>query len=186
MEQASLREPETYTIQLSLGNLEMEMEEFKAAKRSYREAEGLNPFGLAGTNGLARALLRQNKLEEAGVEYQKLADMNELDTLGFYNLGRIQVRIGEPREGVRNINRSIQRAERELQTIDDEALRQSQIDLMESMKLAAADGHVVLGQYNRAYQVVSESASSQAPALLKLISTDPEGYRASVIDSDIY
>lgn len=185
MEQAALREPNEYVIQLSLGNIEMEMGEFEAAEQSYREAERLNPFGGLGTEGLAQALLRQDELEEAGTAYQRIADMGDLGTMGYYNLGRIQVRTGDPEEGTRNINRAIRRAERELRTMNGEA-RQSQMDLIESMNLAAADGLVVQSRYNAAYQILAESTSNQAPALLQLISTDPEGYRDSVIDSDVY
>ncbi len=185
VEEAALREPESLVVRLSLGNIEMEMGNFEAAEENYRYAERLDPLGGEGTSGLAQALLRQNKLREAGEAYRRLAEIDKLDTLGYYNLGRVQVRTGEPEEGTRNIGRAIRMAEREARGLEGETLR-NQEDLIESMKLAQADGLVVQDQYEQAYEIVARNESSQAPALLELINTDPEGYGASVVDSDIY
>lgn len=186
MDQAQVREPDNHIVYLSLGNIAMEMGDFEEAEQSYLEAERLDPLGYSARSGLAQAYLQQNKLEEAGVEYEKLLESNQLDTMAFYNFGRVQVRTGEPEEGVKNIRRAIRLAQAELARVDDADLRRSQVDLIESMRLAEADGHVVLGQYNRAYEIVESSNSSQAPALMELIGNDPQSYGASVIDSDIY
>jgi hypothetical protein len=54
------------------------------------------------------------------------------------------------------------------------------------MELAKADALVVQGRYDEARQVISQSSSEQAPALLQLLNSDPEAYRESVVLSEIY
>ncbi|MGH3089726.1 MAG: tetratricopeptide repeat protein, partial [Rubrobacteraceae bacterium] len=184
-QQAIQRDPNNYLLHLSLGNLRMAMGKYETAEQSYREALRLNPMASAATGSIAQSLLRRGDLEGAKEEYEKLYENNQIDILGRYDLGRIYVRTGEPREGYKAINRARELAEEELRTLEG-PVRSQQEDLIESMKLAAADALVVLGEYEAAYQKISESSSDQAPALLQLISTDPEGYRESVVNSEIY
>lgn len=186
LQQAIGRDPNNFVLYLSLGNLQMSMGKFEAAEESFREVLRLNPMASAATSGIAQSLIRRGKLEEAKAEYEKLYEDKDIDTLGTYDLGRIYVRTGEPERGFKLINQATRRAEKELEGLDEGALKTRQEDLIESMKLAAADALVVRGEYNRAYNLVEQSSSDQAPALLELISTDPEGYRESVINSDIY
>ena len=54
------------------------------------------------------------------------------------------------------------------------------------MELAIADALVVQGRYGEAREVIAESSSEQAPALLHLLNSDPEAYRESVVLSGIY
>ncbi|AHY47625.1 Tetratricopeptide repeat [Rubrobacter radiotolerans] len=185
IEQGLAREPNDYVSWLSLGNIETVRGDYEAAEAAYREAQRLNPLGASSTGGLAQSLLRQGDLQGARVEYEKLAESRDISTMGLYDLGRVQVRTGDPRLGYRSIMRAIRRAEAELEGLSG-ASRENQERTIESMELAAADALVVQRRYNEAYALVEQNASSQAPALLQLIGTDPEGYRSSVIDSDVY
>lgn len=184
-QEAIQREPNDYLLYLSLGNLQMAMDKFEAAEGNFREALRLNPKASSASASIAQSLVRRGNLEEAKEEYQKLLEARQIDTLGRYDLGRILVRTGEPKEGFRQINRARVMAEEELEGLE-EPVKGQQEDLIESMQLAAADALVVQREYDAAYQLVAESSSPQAPALLELISTDPEGYRQSVVDSEIY
>jgi tetratricopeptide (TPR) repeat protein len=179
------RDPNNYLMYMSLGNLQMTMGRYEEAEKNFREARRLNPMASTATASIAQTLVRRGDLEGAKVEYEKLYETNEIDTMGLYDLGRIYVRTGEPREGYKAITRAIRRAEEGLEGLE-EPIRSQQEELIESMKLAAADALVVQRRYDAAYRQVSESSSEQAPALLRLISTDPEGYRESVVNSEIY
>lgn len=185
LQRAVLRDPNNYLSYLSLGNLQMAMGKFEAAERNFREVLRLNPMASAASRSIAQSLVRRGELEEAKKEYEKLLEENQIDTLGLYDLGRILVRTGEPERGYKIINQARRRAEKELKTLE-EPFREPQEDIIESMKLAAADALVVQRKYNAAYEQIAESSSEQAPALLELISTNPEGYRESVVNSEIY
>lgn len=185
LQRAIQRDPNNNLLYLSLGNLQMTMGKFEVAEENFREVLRLNPMASAATASVAQSLVRQGNLEEAREEYEKLHEQNQIDTLGLYDFGRILVRTGDPLRGYRFINQARFRAEQELETLEG-PLRTRQEDLIESMKLAAADALVVRRNYNAAYALISESSSDQAPALLQLISADPEGYRESVVDSEIY
>lgn len=186
LRQAIQREPNDYLLHLSLGNLQMAAEDFDAAEETFREVLRLNPETSAATRSIAQSLVRRGDLEAARTEYEKLSEEGQIDTLGLYDLGRILVRTGDARRGYTSINQARLRAEAELETLEQGPIRTQQIEIIESMKLAAADALVVLRNYNAAYVQISDSDSDQAPALLQLISTDPEGYRESVVDSEIY
>ena len=54
------------------------------------------------------------------------------------------------------------------------------------MDLALADALVVQGDYAGAREILANSSSNQAPALLHLLDADPEAYRESVVNSGIY
>lgn len=185
LQRAIQRDPNNFLLYLSLGDLQMTMGKFEAAERNFREALRLNPMSSAATTSIAQSLVQQGDLEAAKREYEKLYEEDQIDTLGLYDLGRILVRTGEPQRGYKLINQARRRAERELETLE-EPFRNQQEELIESMELAAADALVVMRNYDAAYREVSESDSEQAPALLELISTDPEGYRESVVNSEIY
>jgi primosomal protein N' len=58
--------------------------------------------------------------------------------------------------------------------------------LIASMQLAIADALVVQGRYAKAREIIAQSSSPQAPALLQLLNSDPEAYRESVVTSAIY
>lgn len=185
LQQAVRRDPNNYLIYLSLGNLQMSRAKFEEAEGNFRKALQLNPMASSATGSIAESLVRRGALEEAGAEYEKLLEEGQIDTLGLYDLGRILVRTGEPRRGYVTINQARRLAETELRALE-EPQRSQQEDLIESMKLAAADALVALGNYDAAYEQVAQSDSEQAPALLELIATDPEGYQESVVSSAIY
>ncbi len=185
LQRAILRDPNNYVLYVSLGNLQMSMGEYEAAEETFREVLRLNPMESTATDSIAQSLVRQGDLEGAGSEYEKLYERGQIDTRGLYDFGRILVRAGEARRGYGIITRAQDRAEGELETLE-EPFRSQQEELIESMGLAAADALVVRRKYDAAYERISESDSDQAPALLELISTDPEGYREAVVDSEIY
>jgi hypothetical protein len=54
------------------------------------------------------------------------------------------------------------------------------------MQLAIADALVVEGRYSKAREIISQSSSPQAPALLQLLNSNPDAYRESVVTSEIY
>jgi hypothetical protein len=54
------------------------------------------------------------------------------------------------------------------------------------MDLAIVDAFVVQGEYAKARRIAARSSAEQAPAILRLLNSDPEGYRESVEDSAIY
>jgi hypothetical protein len=67
-----------------------------------------------------------------------------------------------------------------------EPLRTERQNLVVSMNLALVDALVVQGRYAQAREVLAESSSEQAPALLRLLDTDPEAYREQVVNGDFY
>ena len=101
-----------------------------------------------------------------------------------YDLGRIQVRTGEPQEGVKNIRRARRMAADELKRARTPRGRQRQF--LVSMDLATADAFVVQGRYGQARRILAQSPSEQAPGLLELLNLDPAAYREQVINSGIY
>jgi hypothetical protein len=54
------------------------------------------------------------------------------------------------------------------------------------MQLAIADALVVEGRYDKAREIIAQSSSPQAPALLELLNSNPDAYRESVVTSEIY
>ena len=95
------------------------------------------------------------------------------------------MRTGKPGEGLEAIQHAQRRAEAGLDDLEG-PLRTQQQELIQSMELAKADALVVQGRYDEAREVISESSSEQAPALLQLLNSDPEAYRESVVLSEIY
>ncbi|MBA3702283.1 MAG: hypothetical protein H0W79_05560, partial [Rubrobacteraceae bacterium] len=102
-----------------------------------------------------------------------------------YDLGRIQVRTGDPLEGAKNIRRARRMAVAELNG-PRRPVGERQRQLLVSMDLATADAFVVQGRYGQARRILAQSPSEQAPGLLELLNVDPGAYREQVINSDIY
>jgi tetratricopeptide (TPR) repeat protein len=184
LREAIERDPKNYEPYLLLGNLQTaQLGRFDAAAESYRDGLRLNPNADDARRILAQLLIREGDLEAAKKEYERLNDEKKISHLDLYNLGRIYMRTGEPREGLQTLRRARRMAEAEhLEGLAKLQQRQ----LIESIDLAIADALVVQRRYAEAREVIARSSSEQAPALLQLISTDPEAYRESVINGGIY
>jgi hypothetical protein len=65
-------------------------------------------------------------------------------------------------------------------------LKAQRQQLIVSMELAIADAFVVEGRYDKAREIIAQSSSPQAPALLQLLNSNPDAYRESVVTSEIY
>jgi tetratricopeptide (TPR) repeat protein len=184
LKEAIERDPNNYLPYLTLANLRLGMGDLDAAAKGYRDVLELNPNAVWARSSLAQTLARQGKLQEAKETYEVLEE-EKITYQDRYNLGRIQVRTGEPQEGVKNIRRARRLAAAELQrprTLAGERQRQ----LLVSMDLATADAFVVQGRYGQARRILARSPSPQAPGLLELLNLDPAAYREQVINSDIY
>jgi len=186
LREAIRRDPNNYMPHLMLANLQLtQLDDLDGAVESYREVLRLNPRSSAARASLAQALVRNGDLEAAKAEYEKLAEGEEISTQGLYDLGRIYVRSGEPEKGLQAIKRAKRKAEAALQEMEG-PLREQQQEAIVSMNLAIADALVVAGRYAEAREVIAASSSAQAPALLQLLDSDPEGYRETVVNSEIY
>ena len=185
LKEAIERDPNNYLPYLTLANLQLALGEFDAAAKGYREVLELNPNAVTASSALAQTLARQGKLGEAKAYYEALEQEKSITYQDRYNLGRIQVRTGEPAEGVRNIRRARRMAAAELSRSRAPAIG-NQRQLLVSMDLATADALVVQGRYGQARRILVRSPSEQAPGLLELLNSDPVAYREQVINSDIY
>ena len=180
------REPHNYMPYLRLGTLQLyALDDLDAAVESYRDALRLNPNATAAREALAQTLIRKGDLGAAKEEYEKLREEGTISYQGLYDLGRIYVRTGKPGEGLEAIQHAQRRAEAGLDDLEG-PLRTQQQELIQSMELAKADALVVQGRYDEAREVIAQSSSEQAPALLQLLNSDPEAYRESVVLSEIY
>ena len=179
------RDPNNYLPHLMLANLQLATQDYDAAAASYRDVLRLNPNAGIASDSLAQALLRQGKLEEAARVYAKLESEKRIDYQGLYDLGRIQVRTGEPLEGLRNIRRARHMVAADLDDLKG-PVREQQQQLLVSMDLAIADALVVQGRYGKAREILAQSPSEQAQGLLGLLDSDPGAYREQVLNSDIY
>jgi tetratricopeptide (TPR) repeat protein len=180
------RDPHNYMPYLRLGTLQLyALDNLDGAVESYRDALRLNPKATAASEALAQALIRRGDLGAAREEYEKLREEGTISYQGLFDLGRIYVRTGKPGEGLQAIRHAQRRAEDGLEELEG-PLRTQQRELIESMELAIADALVVQGRYDEARQVIAQSSSEQAPALLHLLNSDPEAYRESVVLSGIY
>ncbi len=186
MEAAANRDPNNFVPYLLLGNLQMSrLDNLDAAAESYRKALKLNPHATVASNSLAQALLRANKFKQAARVYQKLEDNHQITILGLYNLGRIYVRTGKPKEGLKDITD----ARKKVMALQKKAKgsQQQQLEsLSKSMQLAIADALVVEKRYGKAEQVLQYSNADQASAILQLLETNPAEYRHRVMHSAIY
>jgi tetratricopeptide (TPR) repeat protein len=180
------RDPHNYIPYLMMGNLQFnELGDLDAAEANYREVLRLNPKETTIHDALAQVLIRQGELGEARDEYEKLREEEELSFQGLYDLGRIYVRTGQPEEGLQAIKHAKRRAESRLDELEGPLKAQRQ-QLIVSMELAIADALVVQGQFDEAREIISQSSSPQAPALLQLLNSNPDAYRESVVTSEIY
>jgi tetratricopeptide (TPR) repeat protein len=176
------RDPNNYLPYLTLANLRLMMGEPDAAVKDFREVLELNPGATQARSALARTLMRQGKLREAGAQFETLKKERSASYQDLYDLGRIQVRTGEALEGVKNIKRARRMVEAS-GALGPQAGSRRQ--LLVSMNLAAADALVVAGRVGRAQSILAQSPSEQAPGLLELLDSDPEAYREQVINSDV-
>jgi tetratricopeptide (TPR) repeat protein len=180
------RNPNDYVLYQLLGNMQLaQLDDVDAAIQSYRRAQELNPKEASTGTLLAQALIRKGDLKGAREELEKLESSGKITFSGLYDLGRIYVRTGEPARGVEAIRRAKGKAAAELDELEGAAEAERE-GLIRSMDLALADALVVQGKYTAARRILEESPSGQAPALLELLNADPEGYRQSVVDSEIY
>lgn len=180
------RDPNSYTPYMILGSLQANrMNDYDAAVESYRKSLERNPNATIVSTSLAQSLLRQGKLEEAKRVYKDLRKDEQLSLQGLYNLGRIYVRTGEPEKGIETLRQTRRIARVGVE--DLEASERSQRrEFIESVNLSVADALVVEGQYEEAREIVARSSSDQAPAILALLDSDPDLYRESVKNSEIY
>ena len=181
---AARRDPQDFMPYLALGNIQMyQLNDPDAAARNYKNALRRNPKLVIGKTSLAQAYIRQGKLEEARKVYEHLRESKDLTYQGLYDLGRIYVRTGRPDEGMKTIKAAQRRVDKDLAATGQAGEVE---DLRSSMELAIADAFVVQGDYEKARRVVSRSSADQAPAILRLLNSDPERYRKSVDDRAIY
>jgi tetratricopeptide (TPR) repeat protein len=183
LKEALERDPINYLPYLTLANLRLGMGDLDAAVKGYRDVLQLNPNAVSARSSLAQTLARQGKLQEAKEVYEALEGETSISYQDRYDLGRIQVRTGEPVEGVKNIRRARRMAASELKMPRTQvAVRQ----ILISMDLATADAFVVQGRNGQARRILAQSPSEQAPGLLELLNLDPAAYREQVINSGIY
>jgi len=178
------RDPNNYIIYLELATLQSTLNDPTAAAENYRKVLDLNPKAYAANSGLAEVLLEKGDLEGAKREYEKVEEAGEIPYTELYDLGRIYVRTGEPREGFRAIKRARRQASKDIEGLEGPPKVQRE-RFVASMDLALADALVVQGKYDRAGKIIAGSSSEQALALLRLLDTDPEAYRDQVVNSDI-
>jgi Tfp pilus assembly protein PilF len=183
LKEAIERDPNNYLPHLTLANFRLGMGDLDAAAEGYRDVLELNPNAVSAKSSLAQTLARQGKLQEAKEMYEVLEEEKNITYRDLYDLGRIQVRTGEPQEGVKNIRRARRQAVAELNRTRTLA---GERQLLVSMDLATADAFVVQGRYGQARRILARSPSEQAPGLLELLNLDPAAYREQVINSGIY
>jgi tetratricopeptide (TPR) repeat protein len=186
LREAIERDPHNYVPYLMLGNLQFsELDDLDAAEESYRRVLELNPKESTVREALARVLIQQGELGAAREEYEKLREEGEISFQGLYDLGRIYVRTGQPKEGLKAIKEARRKAQNGLDELEG-PLKQERQQLLVSMQLAIADALVVQGRYGKAREIIERSPSEQAPALLQLLNSNPDAYRESVVTSEIY
>ncbi len=186
LETAIQRDPNNYTPHMVLGFLQMnQLNDYGAATESFREALERNPRATVISTALAQALLRQGEFEEARQVYERLREDGRISTQSLYNLGRIYVRAGEAEKGMRVLEEARRQAIQALE-VAEPPRRSEAAEFVDSIELSIADALVVKGQYAEAREIVAESSADQADAILALLDSDPEMYRESVKNSEIY
>jgi tetratricopeptide (TPR) repeat protein len=185
LKEAIERDPNNYLPYLTLANFRLGIGDLDAAAKGYRDVLELNPNAVSARSSLAQTLAKQGRLQEAREEYEVLEEEQNITYRDRYDLGRIQVRTGEPQEGVKDIRRARRAAAAELRRPGTPA-GERQRQLLVSMDLATADAFVVQGRYVQARKILAQSPSEQAPGLLELLKLDPAAYREQVINSGIY
>lgn len=186
LEEAIRRDPNNYLPYSLLGFVEMNrLNDYDAAAQSFQEALELNPKESSVRTELAQALVRKGDFAGAREQYEKLRETGDISLQGLHDLGRIYVRTGDPEKGRVTLQAARRRAEAGLENLGPSSRLQRE-ELIQSIDLAIADALVVQGRYDEARQIVANSSSELAPAILTLLYTDPEMYRQSVEDSEIY
>ncbi len=186
LEEAVQRDPNNYLPYMLLGLVKMNrLNDYEAAAQTFKKALDLNPKDSFVRMGLAQALVRKGDLAGAREQYEKLREAGNISLQGLHDLGRIYVRTGDPEKGRVTLQAARRRAEASLESLGPSSRLQRE-ELIQSIDLAIADALVVQGRYDEARQIVANSASEQAPAILTLLYTDPEMYRQSIEDSEIY
>ncbi|MGF1470168.1 MAG: tetratricopeptide repeat protein [Rubrobacteraceae bacterium] len=186
LRRAIRRDPRNYTSYLLLAQLQASrLNDYAAAEETYRNLLEINPNSTEASAGLAQVLLRQGDLEGAKRQYEKLRETETVSLQGLYDLGRIYIRTGEPEEAVQTLVAARELALAGLGSLDAPEWQQ-RIEFIESIDLSIADALVVQERYAEAREIVAGNPSEQAPAILALLDTDPEMYRQSVLNSEIY
>lgn len=181
---AVAREPNDYGLYLTLGDLQRQtLDRPEAAAESYRRALELNPRSSRSSAGLAGSLMSLGDLESAGDVYERLGEIHGLSVYNGYDLGRIQVRTGEPEEGLRTLQQARRQAEAELQR--EEGPTPVDEGFVEQVDHAITEALVVQGDYQQATRRLEASGAEQAPAALQSMYYDPEGYRESILSDDL-
>ncbi len=179
------RDPYNHNNYVALGNLQrQQLGDPEAAVESYRKALRYNPHATAVISRYAEALLNAGDLEEAKSQYEWLRERGRISFQDLYRLGRLQVRLGEPKEAIETFEDARKQASVGLESLNEsqEAERKT---FIESLDLATADAMVVQGSYAEAREVLAQSEAEQAPAVLALLDEDPESYRRSVLEATI-
>ncbi len=186
LQEAVRRDPNNYLPYMLLGFAQMNrLNDYGAATQSFRDALELNPKTSLVRTGLAQALVRKGDLEEARKQYENLRETGQISLQGLYDLGRIYVRTGGPEKGRETLQAAKKQAEAGLEGLGPSSRSQRE-ELIQSIDLAIADALVVQGRYDEAREIVANSSSEQAPAILALLDANPEMYRESVEGSEIY
>ncbi len=185
LKEASTRDPANYKNLVYLGNLQAgRLNQPKQAADSYERALKKIPRNTGLIFALAQARTRVGDLEGARQEYEKLVEFEKIPPRGLFNLGKIYVRTGDPERGVETLQRAKARASANLERAEG-AKRSEREAFLKSVGLALVDALVVEGRYDEARAALQESDTEQAPAILELLNTDPEGYRETVLNSEV-
>ena len=185
LEEAHTRDPANYTSLVYLGNLHAgRLNQPQKAVDYYERALKKIPRDTGLIFALAQARTRVGDLEGARREYEKLVEFDKIPPRGLFNLGKIYVRTGEPERGVEALKRAKTRASASVERSQG-TKRAEREAFVKSVDLALVDALVVEGRYDEARAALQETDSEQAPAILELLNTDPEGYRETVLNSEV-
>lgn len=179
------RDPANYTNKVYQANLlATRLNQPEKAVEIYEEALKQNPRDTGLIFILAQARTREGDLEGAREAYEKLVQFNKIPPRGLYNLGKIYVRTGAPEKGVETLQEAKKRVSANLERAAG-AKRAEREAFVRSVDLALVDALVVEGRDDEARSALRASDSEQAPAILELLNMDPEGYRETVLRSEV-
>ena len=179
------RDPANYTNLVYLANIQMDrLNEPDEAVTNYEAALKKIPRDTGLIFTLAQAYTRVGNLEAAKREYEKLVELGRIPPRGLFYLGKIYVRTGDPEKGVETLQEARRRVNANLQNAEGAKKKEREAFVM-SVDLALVDALVVEGRYDEARTTLQESGFEQAPAILELLNTDPEGYRETVLNSEV-
>lgn len=185
LREAGRRDPANYMSLVALGNLQASrLNQPKEAVESYELALKKIPRDTGLISALAQARTRVGDLEGAKREYEKLVEFEKILPRGLFNLGKIYVRTGDPEKGVETLQKAKRRASAGLESVQG-AKKDEREAFVKSVDLAIVDALVVERRYDEARAALQKSDSEQAPAILELLNTDPEGYRETVLNSEV-